>query len=100
MHQINTEAPTQCWVGQSLLRRMQNIILGLGILCQNLRSPQRPPSWFIKHHLHCFTINNALPGDKLELAEAACQHAAALLRRDRANCSHQHAATARNQAAR
>lgn len=98
MHQINTEAPTQCWVGQSLLRRMQNIILGPGILCQNLRSPRRPPLWFTKHHLRCFTINNASSGDKLELEEAAWQHAAALLRRDRANRSGQHAASARNQA--
>lgn len=90
MHQINTEAPTQCWVGQSLLRRMQNIILGPGILCQNLCSPRRPPLWFTKHHLRCFTINNASSGDKLELEEAAWQHAAALLRGDRANRSGQH----------
>uniref|UniRef100_A0A8C3BJK7 Uncharacterized protein n=1 Tax=Cairina moschata TaxID=8855 RepID=A0A8C3BJK7_CAIMO len=49
---------------------MQNIILGPGILCQNLCSPRRPPPWFTKHHLRCFTINNASSGDKLELEEA------------------------------
>lgn len=46
--------------------------------------------WFTKHHLRCFTINNASSGDKLELEEAAWQHAAALLRGDRANRSGQH----------
>lgn len=65
---------------------------------KNLHSPQCSPPWFIKHHLRCYTNNNAPLGDKLELEQTACQHAAAPLRRLRAACGRR-ATTTQNQAA-
>lgn len=84
MHQINTEAPTQHWTGQSLKGHYSE---GCKTLIhdwesharKNLYSPHYFPPWFIKHHLYHYTNNNALLGDKLELEQTACQHTAALL---------------------
>lgn len=83
MHQINRSAHIH-WTGQSLKGCYSE---GCKTLFQNwesharknLHSPQCSPPWFTKHHLHCYTNTNALLGDKLELEQTACQHAAALL---------------------
>lgn len=62
------------------LRRMQNIISGLGIPCQEeLASSSVFSSLVYKAPFTLLYNNNALLGDKRELEQTACQHAAALL---------------------
>lgn len=74
MHQIKTAASMHHGTGQSLKGHDSG---GRNTLFQdweaqvrkNLHAPQCFPSWFIEHHLHCYTNNNALLGDDLELEQ-------------------------------
>lgn len=78
-------------LGQSIITQKDaKHYFGTGNPVPELAFASASSVWFTKHHLRCFTINNASSGDKLELEEAAWQHAAALLRGDRANRSGQH----------
>lgn len=83
MHQIKSAVPIHHRTGQSLEGQDSG---GCNTFFQdweaqvrkNLHSPQCFPSWFIKHHLHCWTNNSTLLGDELSWNKPPAKPNAAL----------------------